>query len=127
MIENNRAAGSKQRLELKQAKRDLADFETLKARLIELESSIKNRSELADLRSKLEAEVERYRRMARSEKIRADERHAAMMRAREELEESRGESDARIARLEAAFETLRVEFCQRLGEAPETTHVHEDE
>jgi hypothetical protein len=109
LVVNNRAAGAKQRADLKQARRDLVDFETLKSRLMDLEASIRNRSELADLRAKLEADVERQRRLVRSERARSD---AAIARVRKE-------SDARIACLEAAFEALRMEFFERVGEMPE--------
>ena len=110
LVENNRRAGTKQRADLKQAQRDLADFETLKARLMELEASICNRSELVDMRSKMEADIERQRRLVRSERARSE---AMLARVRKE-------NDARVACLEAAFEALRVEFFDRVGEMPET-------
>ena len=115
LVENNRRAGTKQRADLKQAQRDLADFETLKARLMELEASICNRSELVDMRSKMEADIERQYRQVWSERARSEQVRSEAM-----IAQARMESDARIASLEVAFEALRVEFFDRVGEMPET-------
>jgi hypothetical protein len=110
LVENNRLAGLKQQADLKQARRDLADFEVMKARVMELETSFRNHTEVADLRAKMEANLARQRRLMLSERARSE---ATLARVRKE-------SDARVACLEASFEALRVEFIDRVGEMPET-------
>lgn len=62
LIQSNHNANAQQREELRQAKLDLAEFETTKTRLIELEASVHNRTEVRDACAKLEVDRRRMQR-----------------------------------------------------------------
>jgi hypothetical protein len=104
LLQSNFIANTEQREELKQARKDLEDFEPMKKENIELKRSIEDNTEVRDAKKKMEADRLRIQRAAdekvrhleeeldaKQERIERLEREA---RQREEEEEEDGDEDA---------------------------------
>lgn len=66
LVQSNHNANAQQREELRQARLDLAEFEATKTRLIELEASVRNKTEVRDACARLEADRRRMQRDVRA-------------------------------------------------------------
>jgi chromosome segregation ATPase len=104
LLQSNFIANTEQREELKQARKDLDDFEAMKKEHINLKRSIEDNTEVRDAKKKMEADRlriqraadEKVRRLeeeleAKQERIERLEREA---RQREEEEDEDGDEDA---------------------------------
>jgi chromosome segregation ATPase len=88
LVQSNFIANTEQREELKQARKDLEDFEAMKSENIRLNQSILKKTEVRDAQRKMEKEKNQIQRVA-DEKVRR-------------LEEELGAKQERIERLERA-------------------------
>jgi chromosome segregation ATPase len=101
LVQSNNNAYARQRDELRQAKLDLEEFEAMKTRLIELEVSIRNKTEVRDACARFETERRKLQRDVRSERERGDHLRQELVGAREQLVEA---------------ERISVELRARLGD-----------
>jgi predicted DNA-binding protein (UPF0251 family) len=90
LVQSNYNANAKQREELRQARLDLAEFEATKTRLIELEASVRSKTEVRDACARLEVE---RRRMQRD--LKAAREHNLFIQA--ELERARRQGDGEMS------------------------------
>ena len=88
LVQSNFIANTEQREELKQARKDLEDFEAMKSENIRLNQSILKKTEVRDAQRRMEKEKNQIQRVA-DEKVRR-------------LEEELGAKQERIERLERA-------------------------
>ena len=121
LVENNRTASAKQRLELKQARKDLLLFEDIQAKVLEMETAIQDKAEVAHVRTKLEAEIVRLRRALKSERDTATRCRVTMGHNSAEFEAFKMESESKLQEAVSAYEALKEEFFQRTGEMPLTS------
>jgi len=124
LVENNRTASAKQQRELKQARKDLVLFEDIQAKVLEMETAIQEKAEVAHVRTKLEAEILRLRRAVKFERDTAARCRVMMGHSSVEFEAFKMESESKLQKTVAAYEALKEEFYQRTGEMP---HMDEDE
>lgn len=114
LVADNFVANSKQRQELKEARATLAEFEDTKNRLIAAEMSIRQNSEVRDIRAKCDEQLRVHQRMVFAEKERGHRLQQDLTRVREELNRCvQTENDVRHA-----YQGLCAEFEERVGEAP---------
>jgi len=124
LVENNRTASVKQQRELKQARKDLVLFEDIQAKVLEMETAIQEKAEVAHVRTKLEAEILRLRRAVKFERDTATRCRVMMGQRSVEFEAFKMESESKLQKAIAAHEALKEEFYQRTSEMP---HMDEDE
>ena len=87
LVQTNSNAHAKQKAELRQAKLDLQEFETMKTRLIELETGIRNHTEVRDACAKLEVDRKRFLKELGAEKDRVAYHQEEMGKMRKRLDE----------------------------------------
>jgi len=118
LIENNWAAGAKQRAELAQLR---AGFPVVKAELDQLKQSCLRKTEFADLQAKYDALLEKGQRALLSERVRFQRQKERLLQARaaDKLRE-KAKVNAYVARVKEGFAQLDAEFYDRVGEDPVT-------
>jgi hypothetical protein len=110
----NHAAHAKHRKDLKQAQMDLAEFESMKARIIALEARIRGNTEVQEATLDAEKQIQALLREVANEKRRADGNYRVLT----SVEASLASMQVYNRELVQAFVLLQAEFFEEVGRTP---------